>query len=468
MPHRHSSAVVVGASISGLLAVRALRQHFKHITVVERDVLPKGEEMRKGASQAAHAHGLLASGYRIMDQYFPGMMDELEALGASQCDVIGDFLWFQYGRWKLRHDSGLRGITVSRPCLEAAIRRRVKAFRNVTFLEGTEGVRPMFDAESGRVTGLVVRRHDSNIQEMIEADLVVDASGRGSQSPKWLEEIGFSRPEEISLKVNVGYATRTFERKPGDFFNSLGGVISGTPPKSTRMGGVLAAEGNRWIVTLVGNVGDYPPTNEESWVGFAASLPVSAVHKLVTSNRPLTDIVSYRIPATQRRFYERMKSFPSGYLVIGDAVCSFNPIYAQGMSVAAAEAKALEESLASGLESLSRHFYDRARKIVDTPWTIATGEDFCFPQIEGKRPLGYRLVNRYLARVHALASSDQAICRDFFDVLNLLKPPSSLMSPGNVWRVLTHTVPKGEGSPWGMMLSGTPSLELSQQEPIVP
>src|SRR5262249_4789282 len=155
---------------------------------------------------------------------------ELEALGAPRSDIVGDFLWFQYGRWKLRHESGLRGILVSRPCLEAAIRRRVKAQGGVTFLEGADGVRPVLDAAGGRVTGLVVRRRDDNGQETLAADLVVDASGRGSQSPKWLEEWGFGRPEELSVKVDVGYATRTFERRPGEFFNSNGGIISGTPP----------------------------------------------------------------------------------------------------------------------------------------------------------------------------------------------------------------------------------------------
>lgn len=450
MPDRHASAVVLGASMSGMLAVRALSTHFERITVVERDVLPEGEEVRKGVPQSAHAHGLLASGYRVMDEYFPGMMDELEALGAPRGDVVGDFLWFQYGRWKLRHDSGLRGITVSRPCLEAAIRRRVKSLRHVTFLEGADGVRPKCDRGTGRVTGFVVRPRHGNVEETLEADLVVDASGRGSQSPRWLEEWGFGRPEEISVKINVGYATRTFERRPGDFFDSMGGIISGTPPASTRYGAVLAAEGNRWVVTLVGTVGDYPPTNEKEWVTFAASLPVPVVHELVTSARPLTEIVSYRFPANQRRLYERMKRFPAGYLVTGDAVCSFNPIYGQGMSVAASEAKALDDSLAAGLDGLSQRFYARTRKIVDIPWLIATGEDLRFPQVDGQRPPGFRVVNRYLERVHAMASEDQAVCRKFFDVLNLLAPPSSLMSPRVAWRVLARPAPKSEGSPWGM------------------
>jgi len=451
MPKQYSSAVVVGASMSGLLATRALSDRFERVTVVERDVLKEGDEARKGVPQAAHAHGLLASGYRVMDGYFPGMMDELEALGAPRGDVVGDFLWFQYGRWKLRHHSGLRCITVSRPCLEAAVRGRVHALPNVTFLDGAVGVMPRLEPATGRVNGLVVQHRHRNAQEILDADLVIDATGRGSQSARWLELSGFGRPQEITVKVDVGYATRTFERRHGDFFNSMGGVVSGTAPASKRSGAVLAAEGRRWVVTLVGVLGDYPPTHEKAWATFAASLPVSAVHELVTTAPPLTDIVTYRFPANQRRFYERMKRFPSGYLAIGDAVCSFNPIYGQGMSVAAAEAEALGESLAFGLDDLSQRFYAKASRIIDIPWTIATGEDLRYPQVQGRRPPGFRLVNRYLERVHVVASEDRMVCRKFFDVLNLLAPPPSLMSPSVAWRVLARRPPKGANSPWGMM-----------------
>jgi 2-polyprenyl-6-methoxyphenol hydroxylase-like FAD-dependent oxidoreductase len=202
---------VLGASMAGLLAAKALSRHFQGVTLVERDVLSDHAAIRRGIPQSAHAHGLLASGYRVMDDYFPGMMGELEALGARRGDVVGDFLWFQYGRWKLRHQSGLRGIAVSRPCLEAAIRCRVKAIPNVTFFDGATGIKPVFNASASRVTGLLVRRHDGDSEEVLEADLVVDASGRGSQSPKWLEEWGFGPPETISVKVNVGYATRVYD-----------------------------------------------------------------------------------------------------------------------------------------------------------------------------------------------------------------------------------------------------------------
>jgi hypothetical protein len=173
---------------------------------------------------------------------------------------------------------------------------------------------------------------------------------------------------------------------------------------------------------------------------FAASLPVSAVYDLVSTARPLTPIISYRFPAYHRRLYEQMKRFPRGYLVTGDALCSFNPIYGQGMSIAALEAKALDESLAAGLDDLASRFFSRAGKILDIPWLIATGEDFRFPQVEGKRPAGFRLVSRYLERVHAVAAEDPMVCDKFFHVLNLFAPPVSLMSPRIVWRVFVRSV----------------------------
>jgi len=443
-----SSAIVVGASMAGLLAARALSKYYAQVFLVERDPLPPEAATRKGVPQGAHAHGLLASGYRVIDAYCPGLMDDLRAAGAPFGDVTGNFLWFQFGRWKLRHDCGLRGVTVSRPCLETAVRERVRMLPNVTVLEGTACTTPTYDARTGRVTGTVIRR-DGGKQETLAADLVVDATGRGSQSPKWLREWGFDEPATATVKVDVGYATRIFERRPGDFYDTMGGIIADAPPGGTRLGAVLAAEDDHWLVTLGGSIGDYPPDDEDGWVRFAASLPHPVVHQLVTTARPLSAIAVYRFPANHRRMYERMKRFPDGYLVIGDAICSFNPIYGQGMSVAAMEAQALDETLAGGLDNLARRFFARTRKIVDIPWTIATGEDLRYPQIEGARPPGSTVVNRYLERVHAVASHDPFVCRKFFDVLNLLAPPTSLFAPAVLLRVLTAQIPEGSGSPLG-------------------
>jgi 2-polyprenyl-6-methoxyphenol hydroxylase-like FAD-dependent oxidoreductase len=434
------SAVVLGASMAGLLAARVLSRHFQRVTLVERDVLPEGEALRKGVPQTVHAHALLNTGYAVLDDYFPGMMDAIVARGAPRGDLAGDFLWFQYGRWKMRETLGLPAILASRACLEAAVRRRVKAIGNVAFLEGAEGLRPVFDPDAGRVTGLRVRGPDRGREETLAADLVVDATGRGSAAPKWLEAWGFGRPEERSVRVHVGYATRNFERRPGDLFDASGAIVAGTPPSSKRLAAVNAIEDGQWKVTLAGILGDHPPMEEEGWQEFAASLPVPAVHDLVTSARPLTSIASYRFPANQRRLYERMRRFPGGFLVLGDAVSSFNPVYGQGMSVAALEARALDECLGRGLGGLTARFHARLGPIVDIPWAVAPGEELRLPEVGGRRPPGFRLLNRYLERVHAAASVDPVVCRRFFDVVNLRAAPSSLMAPRIAARVLARTV----------------------------
>lgn len=441
----HRSAVVIGASMAGLLTARAASDHFQQVTIVERDELTEGPAVRKGVPQAAHAHGLLASGYRVMDDYFPGMFDDLEALGAARGDVAGNFLWYQYGRWKLRKDVGLGGIVVSRPALEAAVRHRVLSLPNVTVIPAAVE-RAVFDAAQQRVTGAVIRRPGGNADETIDADLVVDASGRGSQAGKWLSEWGFEAPADVTLKVDVGYATRVLERRPGDLYDSIGAVIASHAP-ATRYAAVLGAEGNRWVVTLAGMLGDYPPTDEEGWMAFARSLPTGDVADLALGRSSLEPVASYRFPANRRRKYEALKTFPRGLAVIGDAVCSFNPIYGQGMSTAAMEVKVLEQCLAAGREDFATDYFRRIAKIVDIAWQITTGEDFRYPQVEGKRPPGFRVVSKYVDRVHAVASEDPVVSRAFFDVLNLLEPPPSMMRPAIARRVLFRRLPSGHGSP---------------------
>lgn len=446
-----SSAVVIGGSISGLLAARVLSSHFTRVTVLERDLLPQEPVLRKGTPHCVHGHGLLASGYDVMDRYFPGMMDDLERHGALRGDVLGDFLWHLDGLWKLRHHSGLKGIVVSRPFLEAAIRNRVRRLPNVIILDGTEAVKPLYDSTIKRVAGVQARSTRTGMEDTLHAALVVDASGRGSRSPAWLSEWGFGKCPVHTVRIDVSYATRFYQRRAGDLYNALGIVVSGKPPADRRSAGVLAAEGDRWIVTLMGRLGDYPPLEEHDWVEFAAHLAVPTVHDLLTSSQPLSGVMGYRFPTTERRLYEKMRAFPSGYLVIGDAICSFNPIYGQGMSVAATEALALDESLMQGISGLSNRFFRRISHIVDIPWMIATGEDLRYPEVEGKRSLGTRLLNRYLERVQAAASDDPVVCTKLFEVMNLLAPPSSLVKPGIAMRALVRRPPSANRSPLEIM-----------------
>jgi 2-polyprenyl-6-methoxyphenol hydroxylase-like FAD-dependent oxidoreductase len=440
-------AVVLGASMAGLGAARALSSHFDRVTIVERDALrSETRESRKGVPQGNHGHGLLASGYRVLDAYFPGMMREIVDAGASPGDVTGDFLWYQFGAWKLRTDSGLGGIIVSRPFLEAKVRERVRALENVTLLSEHDGVEPIFDAEERRVTGMRVKDRSNDTEHVLEADLVVDAAGRGSLTPNWLASWGFGEVKQSLVRCDVGYATNVFERRAGDFHGSVGGVIVGTPPHERRGGALFAVEGNRWIVTLFGALGDHPGSEPTAFKDFARSLPVPDLFELVCDREPIASGAQYKFPANRRCHFDELARFPDGYLVLGDGICSFNPVYGQGMSVALCEAKALDECLGAGMNGLAKRFFARAAVLIANPWTIATGEDLRFPEVEGARPPGFGLLSSFMARAHRAATKDPVVLTRFFEVANLLRAPTAMLSPEVAMRVLVGGIGSGQSS----------------------
>jgi 2-polyprenyl-6-methoxyphenol hydroxylase-like FAD-dependent oxidoreductase len=201
---------------------------------------------------------------------------------------------------------------------------------------------------------------------------------------------------------------------------------------------MLAMEDRRWIVSIGGWLGDHAPTDPEGYLAFARSLSRRDIYDVIKDAEPLSDAVVYKYPSNLRRRYERLARFPGCYLVMGDALCSFNPIYGQGMSVAALEAVALQECMAraSSFDNLWRPFIQKASRIIDTPWTIAAGSDFAFPGVTGPKPAGTDAVNWYLDRVHRAAAQDRMVCRTFFDVANLLAPATALFQPRFVARVL--------------------------------
>ncbi len=439
--------MVLGASMAGLGAARALSSHFRKVTLIERDDLSSSAGHRKGVPQGNHAHGLLPSGYRILDGYFPGMMKDLVAEGAPEGDLTGDFLWYQYGAWKLRADSGLTGVGVSRPLLEHKVRERVRRLEGVTLMTDHDVDEPIFDAPSGRVTGVKIKSRASGSASAMDADLVVDTLGRGSPSPRWLAAWGFGEVAETNISVDVGYATAVFERRGGDLHGAFGAIIAGTAPQSTRFAACLGAEGDRWVITLVGCLKDYPPTETAEWKQFANTLPTPDIFDMVSDREPVVPLVAYRFPANRQRHYERLAKFPLGYLVLGDAYCSFNPIYGQGMSVAMSEARALDECLEKSRDQLAARFFARAKAIVASPWTIATGEDLRYPQVVGERPPGFGIVSRYMERAHQAATRDPVVLKQFFEVASLLAAPTSMMTPRIAWRVLLGGRGEGQRTP---------------------
>lgn len=423
-------AIVIGASMGGLMAARALSDYFEQVTLLERDHFPKMGENRKGVPQGRHAHGLLAQGRMGLEEFFPGLTRELVQHGAKEGDIIQSAAWYQNGGFHAQFDSGLIGLLLSRPLLEGYVRQRLLALPNVKALPGVS-VEGLLN-EGERVVGVKL---DSGGVYELRADLVVDASGRGSQAPKWLEAMGFARPQEEMVKIDLAYATRIYRRRPQDFAGNDAFVIGSNAPEP-RTGVALYIEDNRWIVSLGGFLGDHPPADEKGFLEFAKSLPVPDIYNVIKDAEPLSDITLYKFPGSQRRRYEKLSRFPQGLLVTGDAICSFNPVFGQGMTVATVEAKALSECLSAGTQSLAQRFFKKAALLVDSPWSIAVGADLRYPQVKGPRNPMVNFINWYVAKLHIAARHDPQVVLAFQKVANLMAPPPSILAPKIALRVL--------------------------------
>ena len=431
--HGHD-AIVIGGSIAGLVAARVLSAHFDRVTVYDRDALPADVAQRRGVPQGRHGHGLLASGLRGLKTLFPDLDRELLAAGAVPGDVIGNVRWFQHGYFKAQFTSGFDGILLSRPLLERSVRHQVEQLPNVTIVDNArvEGVL----SDRNRVQGVRVRRA-GEAESQVVADLVLDASGRGSHVPNWLDAMGYGKPKMDEVWVGLGYTTRVFRRLPGDLDGDRGIIVAPTPPRETRVGFMLAMEGDRWIVTLGGWLGNHAPTELPAYIEFARSLPRPEIYDVIRHAEPLGEVATFGFPASVRRRYEALKQFPSGLLVLGDAFCSVNPIYGHGMSVAVLQALKLHETLESSasLDGVWQPYFASAASVIDAAWTIAVGADFAFRGVVGQRPAGVDLINRYMNFVHRAASTDRVVCRTFFDVANLLAPTTAMLRPSMLARV---------------------------------
>lgn len=428
-------ALVIGGSLAGLFAARVLSDHFDRVTILERDPVNDFPESRKGQPQTVHIHGLLAQGLGLIKEFFPGIDQALTKGGALTGDFAEKVIWHQFGGYKVQFTSGLPGMTMSRPFLEWHIRRRVQALPNVALRSSCAVTNLIINAEQQQITSVsVIDRAQANQREVLTADLVVDASGRGSPALKWLEALGYPTPEEEEVKIKVGYATRLYRRNPQDQFAVM---ISPHPPSGRRGAYLFPIEQNRWIVTAGGLMGDYPPTEEAGFLEFLRSLPAPHIYSILSRAQPLSDIHPYRYPSSLRRHYEKLNRFPEGYLVIGDAFASFNPIYGQGITSAALQAQALSHLLQGrqSLQGLWRAFFKRVANVVQTPWQLAVGEDFRYPEVEGRKSILTDLLNAYVLKIHTATHHDPIVYTQFLRVMNLLESPTSLLAPRIMWRV---------------------------------
>jgi len=380
--------------------------------------------------QGRHAHGLLTGGGRALEALFPGLFPELSNAGAVTFNLTRDSHWFFEGGEHLGVESDLDAVGLSRPLLEGIVRERVRKIPNIYIREGCQAQELVATTDNRCVIGV---RMDREIQV---ADLVVDATGRGSHSPRWLEAMGYARPPEERIDVNISYASRCFRRSPHHLNGGLFASVAATP-RSKKGGVIVAQERDLWIVTLNAYGGAAVPTQLAGFIDFARTLPASHIYDVISGAEPVGEPYAARFPASVRRRYEYMYYFPDGYLVLGDAISSFNPVYGQGMSVAALEALELSKALSEGRIRLAQRFFAQAAKIVDIPWSIAAGNDVRMPHVVGPKTLMTRFFNWYVARLHMGARREPNLVTAFHNVTNLLAPPQSLLRPRLAARVLT-------------------------------
>lgn len=430
---RLDRVVVVGGSVTGLAAAAALAPHAAEVCIVERQ--PPGSEPAP-ASVVPHgrfAHVLLAGGVAALERLCPGLTADLVAHGAIGSDPAAPQRchWWAAGRVRRElPDLGIVMPACSRALVEARLRRHVTELPNVRVEAGVvvRGLR----IGGGRVRGVEGER--AGEQAGIGADLVVDASGRGSSAPAWLEHAGFDAPPMDRVDVRVTYTGVDVRRAPGDLDGARFAVVQNSPALA-RIGVGLPAEGDRWQVVLGGYFGDSAPTTRGGLLEFAASLPDPAIHELL-QNEWLGEPRQHRFPSSQRRRWERVR-LPAGFCVVGDAVASFNPIYGQGMSAGALQAEALAACLGrvGNTAALPRAVARATAKVVDNPWRIATGADFVYGTTTGRRAPGTTIVNRYLEQVMRASAVDDTVNLALTRVQQLLAPPTSLFRPGVVRRV---------------------------------
>lgn len=440
-------AAVIGGSIAGLWAARVLSDHFEQVTVIDRDHFPATPEARRGVPQGRQVHVLLVRGQQILDQLFPGITAELKADGVSMIRWTEEtYTYGTNGKWGLPTPFGYETMACSRNLMEWHIRRRLAQNPKIRFVEGRQVVGLLTNADQTQVTGVRMSatgaERASVGEETLDADLVVDASGRESRAPEWLTALGYTAPEEMVIDSHVGYATRFYQ--PDEDFHAPWKLmlIQARSGNTSRSGMIYPIEHGQWTALMVG-VNVELPADDEAYLEFARSLPQPQIYDALKHAEPLTPIFRYQRTANQIRHYAALERMPESFILVGDAVCAFNPVFGQGMSVSAMEALLLDKELRRGEDmGFARRFQKKVGKLIAPPWQLATSEDARNLKPGETVSIGTRLLKFYMDHLLGLISDDPHVGKAFLDVMHLMKHPVSLFTPSVAVKVLRSMLTK--------------------------
>ena len=434
-------AIVIGGSMSGMLTARALTNHFQHVTLLERDIYPESVQFRAGVPQARHIHLVLLRGMALLRQFFPSIDDDLRAVGAVELDLLKDVMMYSKYGWLPRQTSHLVTYMGSRPIFDWVILQRIRTIPSIEIVEQAEAIQLLTNTGAQRVTGVRVRDRSDGSQREYYADLVVDASGRSSRLPRWLEQIGGKAPRETVVNPFLGYGTRlyTLPDDPERDWNSI--TIGASPPALPRSAVLAKIEGNRWMLTTGGAARDYPPTDHAGFEAYIQRLAHPILADVLTQATPISPIYAYQRTENRMIHLEEGNLLPAGLVAIGDAVCGFNPIYGQGITNTAIAADMLDRYLSAnadiGSAMWNRDFQRKLAKHNTFVWGLATGEDLKYPTTEGASPSRSAVfMNWYFERFTSLMTHDAEAVKAFIGLIHLIDSPLNVFSPKFFMRTL--------------------------------
>lgn len=435
-------AVVIGAGIAGLAAAGALSSYFERVTVLERDGLFSGSAPRPGASQGWHAHGVLVGGQVALSELYPSIGDDFYRAGAQILRINQDLREEFPNRDPMpQRDFGLRAYTMTRPLIESVLRRRALQRGNVSIRENTNVLAIEADARSGRVTAVRCATADDDTIEMFPADLVVDASGRGQITNSLLQSLGRPRPHETAIGIDLCYTTAILPIPDGAPTDWKLVLTQPNLSQSSRRAVMIPIEGRRWMLTVAGRGGERPPAEWPALLAYLQGLTTPTIYDAVRNSTPLGRLARFLLPESVWRHFENLDTIPDGLVPIGDSVCRFNPVYGQGMTVAAKEAVLLHHLLGARasqpdpLAGLAREFLAEAKLLIETPWTMAAIPDFAYPGTRGEPPKDLERSLQFAGALSRLAARDEAVQRLVVEVWHMLKPRSAYQDPELMQRV---------------------------------
>jgi flavin-dependent dehydrogenase len=435
-------AIVVGGGIAGLLVARVLAEHFKRVSLIERDRYPQDPTFRPGVSQGRQLHTVNLRGQHVLEELFPGILTKLVDHGAVVHDCQQDMIMHFPSGWAYRASSSYEYYFFSRHLMEWQVRQELRKYACVHVIEKQEVIGLLASDDKQSVTGVSMRARNGaapaeSALTDLTADLVVDTSGRESRSPQWLEALGYARPEETTVNPFLGVAARVYRPAADPNRDWKAMLIRPEPPEKQRGGMIMPSEGGYWWVSIGGFCKEYPPTDEEGFLEFAKTLPVPTLYEAIRDAQPASPIYSYRRTENRLRHFEKLQALPDGFVVAGDSFCQVNPIYGQGMALAAMAATTLRQSLAGGdLHGLPSRYYKELAKTVLPSWQATLSNDYRVPGVEGGEiNETTRIMQRYFDDITNLLPNSPSIRLTFLEVTQMLKPTTALLHPSVILQV---------------------------------